>query len=75
MLPEMPHTPGVAEVKATASPEGTALALSALRAALKARRPAPGLVHHSDRGSPYASAEYREVLAEHEVVVSATGPR
>ncbi len=35
------------------------LALAALRMALAARRPAPGLVHHSDRGSQYASAEYR----------------
>lgn len=55
---------------ATSATNDTALALSALRAALKARRPAPGLLHHSDRGSPYASAEYRAVLAEHEVVAS-----
>ena len=39
-----------------------ALALDALRAALVARRPPPGLVHHSDRGSPYASADYRRAL-------------
>lgn len=55
---------------ATSATNDTALALSALRAAVKARRPAPGLVHHSDRGSPYASAEYRAVLAEHEVAAS-----
>jgi len=55
---------------ATSATNDTALALSALRAALKARRPAPGLLHHSDRGSPYASAEYRAVLAEHEVAAS-----
>jgi putative transposase len=39
------------------------LALDTLRAALRARRPRPGLVHHSDRGSPYASDDYRQTLA------------
>jgi transposase InsO family protein len=38
-------------------------ALVALRRALAARRPAPGLVHHSDRGVQYASAAYRAALA------------
>jgi transposase InsO family protein len=37
----------------------------ALRMALRARRPAPGLVHHTDRGCPYASREYRAVLDAH----------
>ena len=41
----------------------TDLAMAALAAALRQRHPAPGLVHHSDRGSPYASAEYRAELA------------
>lgn len=40
------------------------LALSALERAVTHRRPAPGLVHHTDRGSPYASEEYRRRLAE-----------
>lgn len=40
----------------------TALALEALRKALQARRPPPGLLHHSDRGSPYASDDYRAEL-------------
>lgn len=47
---------------ATSANNDRALALDALRAALVARRPPPGLVHHSDRGSPYASAEYRRAL-------------
>jgi transposase InsO family protein len=41
------------------------LALSALRMAQEARRPAPGLIHHSDRGSQYTSGEYRGELAAH----------
>ena len=36
------------------------LALDALELALQARQPAAGLLHHSDRGSPYASEDYRE---------------
>lgn len=38
------------------------LALAALRMALSARPVGPGLVHHSDRGVQYASAEYTELL-------------
>ena len=44
--------------------------LAALRLALAARRPAPGLVHHTDRGSAYASRAYRAVLAAHGAVQS-----
>ncbi len=38
------------------------LCLDALRMALGSRNPLPGLVHHTDRGSQYASHEYRELL-------------
>jgi len=38
------------------------LALAALDTALARRRPAAGLVHHSDRGSTYASSDYRRAL-------------
>jgi putative transposase len=38
------------------------LALGALERALNARRPAPGTIHHSDRGSQYASQDYRDAL-------------
>jgi putative transposase len=41
------------------------LALAALEAAIVARRPPPGCVHHSDRGSQYASEPYRAKLAVH----------
>lgn len=49
------------------------LALSALRMAREARRPAPGLIHHSDRGSQYASGEYRAALTAHGMVASMSG--
>ncbi len=38
------------------------LPLDALDMALRSRRPSRGLLHHSDRGSQYASADYRKVL-------------
>ena len=47
-----------------------ALTLSALQMALDQRRPAHGLIHHSDRGSTYASGEYQDVLARHGIVPS-----
>lgn len=40
-----------------------ATVLAALRMALTHRRPCAGLLHHSDRGVQYASAEHRAVLA------------
>jgi transposase InsO family protein len=46
------------------------LALSALRMALAARRPAPGLIHHSDRGVHYACADYRAALVQHGILAS-----
>jgi putative transposase len=49
------------------------LALSALRMARETRRPAPGLIHHSDRGSQYTSAAYRAELAAHGMRASMSG--
>ena len=51
----------------------TGLPLAALHMALAARRPAPGLLHHSDRGSQYASHAYQTLLAAHGVVASMSG--
>lgn len=48
----------------------TELPLKALQRALEARSPAPGLIHHSDRGSQYASREYRQVLRDHQLACS-----
>jgi putative transposase len=46
------------------------LALSALEQALVQRRPKPGLLHHSDRGSQYTSRTYRHELAVRGIAVS-----
>jgi len=46
------------------------LALAALSMALEQRRPAPGLVHHSDRGVQYACGQYTELLREHGITIS-----
>jgi transposase InsO family protein len=48
----------------------TNLALKALRNAIHLRRPKHGLLHHTDRGSPYASAQYSEELQAYGVVAS-----
>jgi transposase InsO family protein len=46
------------------------LPLQALTMALGRRRPPQGLLHHSDRGSQYASGDYRRALAAHGIVCS-----
>ncbi len=46
------------------------LALAALKAAIRNRRPPKGCVHHSDRGSQYAAEAYRKLLADHGLVGS-----
>jgi transposase InsO family protein len=45
----------------------TRLVLTAVTRALATRRVAPGLIHHSDRGSQYASAAYQAALAARDV--------
>jgi len=46
------------------------LVCSALQMAIAQRQPAAGLIVHSDRGSQYASAAHRAVLAQHGLVMS-----
>jgi putative transposase len=46
------------------------LPLQALTMALGRRHPPQGLLHHSDRGSQYASADYRRALRVHGIVCS-----
>ena len=48
----------------------TELALGALTMALTRRRPAAGLVHHTDRGSQYTAAVYQATLAARGITVS-----
>jgi putative transposase len=46
------------------------LTLEALRMALRRRRPAPGLVHHSDQGVQYAAGDYVALLEAHGIQIS-----
>jgi putative transposase len=48
----------------------TALASEALRRALASRRPQAGLLHHTDRGSPYAALAYTAILRQHGITAS-----
>jgi len=48
----------------------TELILAALRQAISERQPPWGLVHHSDRGVQYASADYVQVLRQHGMELS-----
>lgn len=48
----------------------TGLVRDALEMALGRRQPPQGLLHHSDRGSQYASHEYRQLLEHHGVTAS-----
>ena len=53
---------------------GEDLTIAALRMALQARHPAPGLLHHSDRGVHYSSSRYQEVLEQHKMISSMSRP-
>ena len=48
----------------------TGLVARAFERAVQGERPSPGLLHHSDRGSQYASDAYRQLLRRHGVVAS-----
>ena len=52
---------------------GRGLFFKALRRALVARNPAPGLVHHSDRGSQYCSVDYQALLRKRGILISMSG--
>ena len=51
------------------------LVLSALEMALGRRNPEPGMIHHSDRGSQYASKDYRQMLVDQGIQVSIVDSR
>jgi transposase InsO family protein len=48
----------------------TTLPLAALNMALRQRQPVGQVLHHSDRGSQYASAAYRQALADNACTAS-----
>src|SRR5579864_4695321 len=50
------------------------LTIGALEQAIERRQPAPGLVHHSDRGVQYASEDYGVVLERHGMIPSMSRP-
>lgn len=50
------------------------LAVAALRQAIRRRQPPPGLVHHSDQGVQYASADYVAILKAHGIIPSMSRP-
>lgn len=53
----------------------SSLVEEAMTMALKARRPSPGLIFHSDRGSQYTSASFRGLLVRHGMRQSLSRPR
>jgi transposase InsO family protein len=55
---------------ATAATLHTELPLLALREAIRHRRPPPGLIHHSDRGSQYLDEQYIALLNVHGIARS-----
>lgn len=52
----------------------TKLPLAALQSAIASRQPKPGLVHHSDRGTQYASNEYVQRLEACGAILSMSRP-
>ena len=46
------------------------LVMDAFTLAVKRRNPSPGLIHHSDRGSQYASADFQKLLAKYGTICS-----
>lgn len=46
------------------------LVILALKRAIGRQKPTEGLIHHSDRGSQYASHEYQKILREHNMITS-----
>jgi transposase InsO family protein len=53
----------------------TELVADALRMAISARRPGPGVIFHSDRGTQYTSKEFTDLLADHQMIQSLSRPR
>jgi len=52
---------------------GAGLTLAALKMALTARKPPPGVIHHSDRGVQYCCQDYSDLLVLHQLQPSMSG--
>jgi putative transposase len=52
----------------------SSLVCEAMCMALRDRRPSPGLMYHSDRGSQYLSHEFRQLLEKHHITQSVSRP-
>lgn len=46
------------------------LVITALERAIRTHPPKKGLIHHSDRGSQYASNDYQKILRKHHIITS-----
>lgn len=46
------------------------LVMTALKRAIRTQPPTAGLIHHSDRGSQYASKEYQQLLRDNNIITS-----
>jgi putative transposase len=51
----------------------TDLVLSALEQAITHRKPAAGLMHHSDKGCQYTSSSFQQALKEYGIIASMSG--
>ena len=58
----------------TSSTPQQEITLEALTMAVETRRPRPGLIHHTDRGSQYSSAAYQDLLDEYGMRCSMSRP-
>ena len=75
VVPDRPNQLWVADLTYVAIPGGfvylaARIAVAALKAAIRNRQPPKGCIHHSDRGSQYASEVYRALLAAHHLTGS-----
>ena len=59
---------------ATSQQPRAELALGALTMAYETRKPKPGLIHHTDRGTQYGSAKYKDQLDRYEMRRSMSRP-
>mmetsp|Transcript_22040 Transcript_22040/g.10427 ORF Transcript_22040/g.10427 Transcript_22040/m.10427 type:complete len:162 (+) Transcript_22040:608-1093(+) len=67
---DLPLAPNLLEMSNRLKKE---LVINALRMAIWRRRPRPGLIFHSDRGSQYCSNDFQKMLKENDMISSMSG--